>query len=75
MFSTGTFTSSSASSHGSSPIMVGVLRSTLKPGVSASTRNIDNPPRLPLLRSVAATSWKKSASAAPVIQRLVPLMT
>jgi hypothetical protein len=70
MFSAGTFTSSSAISHGSSPITVGVLRTTFTPGVSLSTRNMLKPPRLPLLRSVAATSWRKSASAAPVIQRL-----
>ena len=43
--------------------MVCVWRTIVTPGVSASTRNMLSPPRLPLARSVAATSWKKSASA------------
>ena len=33
------------------------------------------PPREPLLRSVAAMSWQKSALPAPVMKRLTPLMT
>ena len=74
-FSTGTRTSSKAISQGRSSIIVSCGLSSFTPGVFMSTRKPDMPPRDPFSRSVAAKTWAKSASSAPVMNRFVPLIT
>ena len=68
-------TLSNTISHGFSPVSVLKLVVSFTPGVSLSNTKQEMPPREPLLRSVAAIRMTKSASSAPVMKRLTPLMT
>ena len=74
-FSTGTLTFSKAISHGRSSTTSSWARSSRTPGDFMSTMNAEMPPCEPFARSVAAISCVKCASSAPVMKRLVPLMT